>query len=630
MARKILLADDSVTAQNMGRRILADAGYEVITVNNGSAAIKKIAEVKPDIVMLDVYMPGYGGLEICQRIRETPELARIPVLLTVGKLEPFRAEDSVRVRADAFVIKPFEASELLTALTKLEDKIVPSAQPFSGGRFARAIAALENSAGGGREFGDADTGWKSRLKIPAPYSKPHLVHAESQAATVVSDAPPPAKDTSPQTGNVTSILPEPAVASLPHDVTPEEIAAITAAAALLAGHSRATDEPEPVPPIEAAAEPTQSDLVIAPAASAEQEFAVSSFAPMPHEPAEQEPVEAVTQSTPELTPRPEPEPEVSPGVIAASSEPDAVVHPAKSVGDEEVTAALDALVPATKDGYRSFPSDEYRSAEASESAPVTMATAGEFTGPRWVAEEVPVAEDESALVLELEMQRTYAAFAAADAARSIVGDYNKTTFDDDQAHALAAQEAASQVPDTTVAFDAAPQVEAPAVPAESPIAAVSDVPPEPMQPVVAASPATVEAEPEEKAAYAVAAASAGGSDSFVAEANAAPVPEISEASAAVSEPASQPHDSELAAAWANWKQVREAVVSPESTSQIAESSAEAFRAPRHEEPVQSEASEESSDDATEIANIVDSVLADLKPKLMKEISQKMGKGKRKK
>ncbi len=46
MARKILLADDSVTAQNMGRKILADAGYEVIAVNNGSAALKKIARTE--------------------------------------------------------------------------------------------------------------------------------------------------------------------------------------------------------------------------------------------------------------------------------------------------------------------------------------------------------------------------------------------------------------------------------------------------------------------------------------------------------------------------------------------------------------------------------------------------------
>ena len=123
MARRILLADDSVTAQNMGRRILSDAGYEVVTVNNGSAALKKIAEQKPDLIVLDVYMPGYGGLEVCQRVKENRETARIPVLLTVGKLEPFKPEEARRVRADAFIVKPFEASELLTALTKLEDKM---------------------------------------------------------------------------------------------------------------------------------------------------------------------------------------------------------------------------------------------------------------------------------------------------------------------------------------------------------------------------------------------------------------------------------------------------------------------------------------------------------------------------
>ena len=70
MARKVLLADDSVTAQNMGRRIMTDAGYEVITVNNGSAALKKIHESQPDLIVLDVYMPGYGGLEVCQRLKE--------------------------------------------------------------------------------------------------------------------------------------------------------------------------------------------------------------------------------------------------------------------------------------------------------------------------------------------------------------------------------------------------------------------------------------------------------------------------------------------------------------------------------------------------------------------------------
>jgi CheY-like chemotaxis protein len=141
LARKILLADDSVTAQNMGRKILTDAGYDVITVNNGSAALKRVAEQKPDLIVLDVYMPGYSGLEVCVRLKDAPETARIPILLTVGKLEPFKPEESTRVRADGFIVKPFEASELLSALTRLEDRMVPS--QAEGGRFGASTSGME-------------------------------------------------------------------------------------------------------------------------------------------------------------------------------------------------------------------------------------------------------------------------------------------------------------------------------------------------------------------------------------------------------------------------------------------------------------------------------------------------------
>jgi len=132
LARTVLLADDSVTAQNMGRRILTDAGYEVITVNNGSAALKKIHENQPDLIVLDVYMPGYGGLEVCQRLKESDATNRIPVLLTVGKMEPFKTDEAKRVRADGHIIKPFDASELLAALTRLEDRIVPQSEGVRG------------------------------------------------------------------------------------------------------------------------------------------------------------------------------------------------------------------------------------------------------------------------------------------------------------------------------------------------------------------------------------------------------------------------------------------------------------------------------------------------------------------
>ncbi len=125
MALKILLADDSMTAQNMGKKILVDAGYEVIPVSNGAAAIKKIAELKPDLVVLDIYMPGYSGLEVCERVKNAPETARMPVLLTVGKMEPYRPEDGAKVRADGVIIKPFEASDLIAAVGKLAELVAP-------------------------------------------------------------------------------------------------------------------------------------------------------------------------------------------------------------------------------------------------------------------------------------------------------------------------------------------------------------------------------------------------------------------------------------------------------------------------------------------------------------------------
>src|SRR5450755_3895815 len=149
----------------MGRRILSEAGYEVVTVNNGPAALKKLAELSPDLVILDIYMPGYGGIEVCQRIKENLETSNIPVLLTVGKLEPFKADEARRVHADAHLVKPFEATELLAALMKLEDKIVPRRTPAPVGKAGKSkgaeavTSAVVTSPGKDKKFGDAESGW---------------------------------------------------------------------------------------------------------------------------------------------------------------------------------------------------------------------------------------------------------------------------------------------------------------------------------------------------------------------------------------------------------------------------------------------------------------------------------------
>jgi CheY-like chemotaxis protein len=148
---KILLADDSVTAQNMGKKILSEAGHEVVCVSNGAAALKKVSEQEPDLVILDIYMPGYSGLEVCQRLKEGPATASLPVVLTVGKLEPFRKEDAQRVRAEALIVKPFEASELAAAV----------------GRFGEVAAANPSKAKGRGKLGP-QTKPKPQWDEPSP------------------------------------------------------------------------------------------------------------------------------------------------------------------------------------------------------------------------------------------------------------------------------------------------------------------------------------------------------------------------------------------------------------------------------------------------------------------------------
>ena len=212
----------------MGRKILADAGYDIVTVNNGSAALKKVSEIKPDLIVLDVYMPGYSGLEVCQRLKDAEETAHIPVLLTVGKLEPFKPEEARRVRADGHIVKPFEASELLTAITRLEDAMVP--QQASGSRFEGSVRKSDVKPG-------TDNGWKSRLGFPSKKKKEEKEEEEDFTAGTFRDF----RKGKSKTG-ASAPAPKPTwfqepevVPDIPRDITPEELDALSAVAAKLDG-----------------------------------------------------------------------------------------------------------------------------------------------------------------------------------------------------------------------------------------------------------------------------------------------------------------------------------------------------------------------------------------------------------
>ena len=116
---KILLADDSGTAQRMGSQILSAEGHEVATVSNGQAAIKMLDEFSPDLIVADVFMPGRSGYELCEFVKSDPKSAWIPVLLIVAPMEPYDATEGQRVKADGLVTKPLDKSNLVETVQAL-------------------------------------------------------------------------------------------------------------------------------------------------------------------------------------------------------------------------------------------------------------------------------------------------------------------------------------------------------------------------------------------------------------------------------------------------------------------------------------------------------------------------------
>lgn len=121
MGQRILLADDSHTIRKVVELTFADSDFQVVAVQNGEMALQKIRESRPDIILLDVIMPGRDGYEVCELVKADPGLSSIPVLLMAGSFEPFDKERALRVGSDGFMSKPFDSRSLITRVTELLD-----------------------------------------------------------------------------------------------------------------------------------------------------------------------------------------------------------------------------------------------------------------------------------------------------------------------------------------------------------------------------------------------------------------------------------------------------------------------------------------------------------------------------
>jgi len=122
MSSMVLIVDDEYIGRETLQSVLEGEGYELEMAENGLQAIEKAKQLLPDVILLDVMMPGMTGFEVCQRIRSDPQIAEIPIIILTALDDRESLLNALKAGADDFISKPFDRYELrarLLGITRL-------------------------------------------------------------------------------------------------------------------------------------------------------------------------------------------------------------------------------------------------------------------------------------------------------------------------------------------------------------------------------------------------------------------------------------------------------------------------------------------------------------------------------
>ncbi len=114
--KKILLVDDSNTILMMEKMILKKTGYQVITATNGEDAVARAVAERPDLILMDVVMPGQNGFQLTRAITRDPQFADVPVIMCTSKNQETDRVWGMRQGARDYVVKPVVADELIAKI----------------------------------------------------------------------------------------------------------------------------------------------------------------------------------------------------------------------------------------------------------------------------------------------------------------------------------------------------------------------------------------------------------------------------------------------------------------------------------------------------------------------------------
>ena len=115
----VLVVEDSVAQREMIEDLLKGSGLEVTAVGGGIEALKVIQGEPPDLVLLDIVMPDMNGYEVCRQIKANPTTQNLPVVMCSAKGEEFDRYWGMKQGADAYIAKPFQATELVGTVKQL-------------------------------------------------------------------------------------------------------------------------------------------------------------------------------------------------------------------------------------------------------------------------------------------------------------------------------------------------------------------------------------------------------------------------------------------------------------------------------------------------------------------------------
>lgn len=113
MTSTILVVEDEITTLKLIKLVLQREGYHIVTATNGSEGLRKVREYQPDLMLLDIVMPGMDGFQVCQYLRRDPATAKLPVIMFSGLNRPADQRHAFEAGSDDYITKPVKMAELL-------------------------------------------------------------------------------------------------------------------------------------------------------------------------------------------------------------------------------------------------------------------------------------------------------------------------------------------------------------------------------------------------------------------------------------------------------------------------------------------------------------------------------------